>query len=102
LLFVSDFRYSDFRLSFAGGPSTLLLRTSLARENLLNWFCQHLERNKVTAIQKGKKMATTNAEKIFRGGPIVTMDDARRQVEAVAIAGGKIIAGISGCWQRHS
>jgi predicted amidohydrolase YtcJ len=32
------------------------------------------------------------AEKIFRGGPILTMDDNQQQVEAVAIAGGRIIA----------
>ncbi len=32
------------------------------------------------------------AEKIFRGGPILTMEDGQRQVEAVAIAGGRIIA----------
>lgn len=36
--------------------------------------------------------AAQGAEKIFRGGPIITMDNARRQVEAVAIAGGRIIA----------
>jgi predicted amidohydrolase YtcJ len=29
---------------------------------------------------------------IFRGGPILTMDDARPRVEAVAIAGGRILA----------
>jgi len=32
------------------------------------------------------------AEKIFRGGPILTMEDDRQQVEAVAIANGRIIA----------
>jgi hypothetical protein len=32
------------------------------------------------------------AEKIFRGGTIITMDDRHRQVEAVATAGGRIIA----------
>lgn len=37
-------------------------------------------------------MTNEYAEKIFRGGPILTMDDARRQVEAVAIASGRILA----------
>jgi predicted amidohydrolase YtcJ len=37
-------------------------------------------------------MSNEYAEKIFRGGPILTMDDAHPQVEAVAIAGGRIIA----------
>lgn len=37
-------------------------------------------------------MTNEFAEKIFRGGTILTMDDARRQVEAVAIAGGRILA----------
>ena len=37
-------------------------------------------------------MATTNAEKIFRGGTIITMDDTRREVKAVAVAGGRILA----------
>jgi predicted amidohydrolase YtcJ len=37
-------------------------------------------------------MTNQYAEKIFRGGPILTMDDARPQVEAVAIAGGHILA----------
>jgi predicted amidohydrolase YtcJ len=32
------------------------------------------------------------ADKIFRGGPILTMDDCQRQVQAVAIANGRIIA----------
>ncbi|MBW4467448.1 MAG: amidohydrolase [Pegethrix bostrychoides GSE-TBD4-15B] len=32
------------------------------------------------------------AEKIFRGGPILTMTDGLRQVEAVAIANGRILA----------
>jgi len=36
--------------------------------------------------------APQGAERIFRGGTIVTMDDARREVQAVAIAGGKILA----------
>ncbi|MFB1487904.1 MULTISPECIES: amidohydrolase [unclassified Thiocapsa] len=36
--------------------------------------------------------APQGAETIFRGGTIVTMDDARREVQAVAIAGGKILA----------
>jgi predicted amidohydrolase YtcJ len=37
-------------------------------------------------------MANEYAEKIFRGGTILTMDDAQRQVEAVAIGGGRILA----------
>jgi predicted amidohydrolase YtcJ len=36
--------------------------------------------------------ASQGAEKIFRGGTIVTMDDARREVQAVSIAGGRILA----------
>jgi predicted amidohydrolase YtcJ len=32
------------------------------------------------------------AERIFRGGTILTMDDARPRVEAVAVAGGRILA----------
>ena len=32
------------------------------------------------------------AERIFRGGTILTMDDARPRVEAVAIADGRILA----------
>ena len=34
----------------------------------------------------------TGAERIYHGGNIVTMDDAQRHAEAVAIAGGKILA----------
>ena len=37
-------------------------------------------------------MGTQQAELIFRGGPILTMDDARPRVQAVAIAGGRILA----------
>jgi len=37
-------------------------------------------------------MSTKGADKIFRGGTIVTMDDGRREVEAVAIADGRILA----------
>jgi predicted amidohydrolase YtcJ len=37
-------------------------------------------------------MVDQKAETIFRGGTILTMDDDRRQVEAVAIAGGRILA----------
>jgi predicted amidohydrolase YtcJ len=33
-----------------------------------------------------------SAEKIFHGGPILTMNDERPQVEAIAIAGGRIVA----------
>jgi predicted amidohydrolase YtcJ len=36
--------------------------------------------------------APQGAEVIFHGGTIVTMDDARREVQAVAVAGGKILA----------
>jgi predicted amidohydrolase YtcJ len=32
------------------------------------------------------------AEAIYFGGPIITMDDERREVEAIAVAGGRIIA----------
>ena len=32
------------------------------------------------------------AEVIYYGGPIITMDDNRREVEAIAVAGGRIIA----------
>lgn len=37
-------------------------------------------------------MATAGAETIFRGGTIVTMDEQRRRVDAVAVAGGRIVA----------
>jgi predicted amidohydrolase YtcJ len=37
-------------------------------------------------------MTSNGAETIFRGGTIITMDDKRRQVQAVAIAGGRILA----------
>jgi predicted amidohydrolase YtcJ len=37
-------------------------------------------------------MTDKGAEKIFRGGTIITMDDKRREVQAVAIAGGRILA----------
>jgi predicted amidohydrolase YtcJ len=37
-------------------------------------------------------MAEVMAEVIYQGGPILTMDDARPRVEAVAVAGGRIIA----------
>jgi predicted amidohydrolase YtcJ len=37
-------------------------------------------------------MSNTTAETIFRGGTILTMDDLCPQVEAVAIAGGRILA----------
>lgn len=37
-------------------------------------------------------MATQQAERIFHGGTILTMDDARPRVQAVAIAGGRILA----------
>jgi predicted amidohydrolase YtcJ len=37
-------------------------------------------------------MSNNHAEKIFRGGTILTMDDTRPQVEAVAIANGHILA----------
>jgi len=37
-------------------------------------------------------MGTRQAELIFRGGPILTMDDARPRVEAVAVGGGRILA----------
>lgn len=43
------------------------------------------------AAEKKSKPAK-GAEKIFRGGTIITMDDRHRQVEAVAVAGGRIIA----------
>jgi predicted amidohydrolase YtcJ len=36
--------------------------------------------------------AATIAEKIYTGGPILTMNDAQPRVEAVAVTGGKIIA----------
>jgi predicted amidohydrolase YtcJ len=36
-------------------------------------------------------MAEKGAEKIFRGGTIITMDDERREVRAVAVAGGRIL-----------
>lgn len=36
-------------------------------------------------------MTNNYAEKIFQGGTIITMDDDCREVEAVAIAGGRII-----------
>jgi hypothetical protein len=45
------FRYSDFRFCFPGAPSTLL-RTCLAEENFLEWFCQTLQKiesNKMVA-----------------------------------------------------
>jgi predicted amidohydrolase YtcJ len=37
-------------------------------------------------------MTNEYAEKIFRGGTILTMEDDRPQVEAIAIAGGRILA----------
>lgn len=37
-------------------------------------------------------MAGTGAETIYRGGTIITMDDTRRDVKAVAVAGGRILA----------
>ena len=37
-------------------------------------------------------MTEMRAEKIFRGGTILTMDDSQRQVAAVAVAGGRNIA----------
>lgn len=37
-------------------------------------------------------MGGKRAEAIYKGGTIVTMDDKRRQVAAVAVAGGRIIA----------
>lgn len=40
----------------------------------------------------GNEQVAKGAEKIFRGGTIITMDDKKRQVEAVAIAGGRILA----------
>jgi predicted amidohydrolase YtcJ len=43
----------------------------------------------LSAAEPGR---ATGAEKIFRGGPILTMNDGLRQVEAVAIAAGRIIA----------
>jgi len=36
--------------------------------------------------------AATIAEKIYTGGPILTMNDAQPRAEAVAVTGGKIIA----------
>jgi len=39
-----------------------------------------------------KPAVAKGAEKIFRGGTIITMDDKNRHVEAVAIAGGRILA----------
>jgi predicted amidohydrolase YtcJ len=39
-----------------------------------------------------KTTAAGPAEKIFRGGTIITMDEARQQVEAVAVSGGRIVA----------
>jgi predicted amidohydrolase YtcJ len=36
--------------------------------------------------------AHKQAEVIYYGGPIITMDDDRREVEAIAVAGGRIIA----------
>lgn len=43
------------------------------------------------AEAKSRKTAG-KAERIYRGGTILTMDDKQRQVEALAIAGGKILA----------
>ena len=43
------------------------------------------------AGEQGSKTAP-GTEKIFLGGTIITMDDGRREVEAVAIAGGRILA----------
>ncbi len=37
-------------------------------------------------------MAANAAETIYRGGTILTMDDTRKEVQAVAVAGGKILA----------
>lgn len=37
-------------------------------------------------------MAVSGAETIYRGGSIITMDDQRREVQAVAVAGGRILA----------
>jgi predicted amidohydrolase YtcJ len=37
-------------------------------------------------------MWNSKADTIFRGGTIITMDDRRREVKAVAIAGGRILA----------
>ncbi|BAX93141.1 amidohydrolase [Mycobacterium shigaense] len=37
-------------------------------------------------------MVSTGADTIYRNGPIVTMVDGRRQVEAVAVASGRILA----------
>ncbi len=39
-----------------------------------------------------KTTSTNHAERIYRGGTIITMDDGRRQVEALAIAGGRIVS----------
>jgi hypothetical protein len=48
--------------------------------------------NLATYAQLEKPMATNQAETIFRGGTIITMDDKRRQVQAVSLAGGRILA----------
>lgn len=40
----------------------------------------------------GEKEGDVNADKIFKGGPIVTMNDAARSAEAVAVRSGRILA----------
>ena len=47
--------------------------------------------NLPACAQPEKAMTGKSAETIFRGGTIVTMDDERRQVQAVAVAGGRIV-----------
>jgi predicted amidohydrolase YtcJ len=42
--------------------------------------------------EEPKPAPATGAEKIFHGGTIITMQDARRHVKAVAISGGRILA----------
>jgi predicted amidohydrolase YtcJ len=44
------------------------------------------------ALAGNEQVAAQGAEKIFHGGTIITMDDKNRHVEAVAIAGGRILA----------
>ena len=40
----------------------------------------------------GENMSEKRAQMIFRGGTIITMDDTRREVKAVAVADGRILA----------
>lgn len=44
------------------------------------------------ALAEAGAPSSPSAERIFRGGTVITMDEGRRQAEAVAIAHGRILA----------